>query len=132
MRLLKVNRVYHPYYNWECFNSGFYKSIKESKIDKEVGEKLFSAYFENLEDFQSGIDLVFSKWTKSCEHFLTNPNANRIAWLGQAAACIQLGLPSCFRSGYKLLDEHTQKDADKLAKDNIERWLHEFNSKTKS
>lgn len=82
----------------------------------------YAIFLSDSAAFQRGIDNVFNKWKYSCEHFLTNNRINRIAWLGQASACIELSLPSKFRPGFFILNEQEQKEANELARINIVAW----------
>lgn len=57
------------------------------------------------------------------QHYLTNKAMNRIAWLGQAAACYALGIPSTFRGGFSLLTESEQAEANGVALVYLNKWL---------
>ena len=48
---------------------------------------------------------------------------NRIAWLGQAAMCINTGIPAQFRGGYNLLTEEQKNHADQAALEVLNFWL---------
>ena len=48
---------------------------------------------------------------------------NRIAWLGQAAACIAEGIPSRYRGGYMLLTDEQKLTAYHSALDALNEWL---------
>ena len=48
---------------------------------------------------------------------------NRIAWLGQAAACYSLGIPAEFRGGFSLLSEEQQSEANNIALTYLNRWM---------
>jgi hypothetical protein len=48
---------------------------------------------------------------------------NRIAWLGQAALCVSRGIPAEFRSGYRLLTEQQQLEADQSALKALNTWM---------
>jgi hypothetical protein len=84
---------------------------------------MYKDFLSNLESFEAGLKKVMAEWKRSCEHYLTNEAMNRIAWLGQAAACATVGLPSKYRSGYFLLSDDEQKAADLLALKYLNRWL---------
>ena len=117
-------RIYHTWDRWECYPAGFYESSLEGLDDDACREK-YRAFLADLAQFKAGLELVLSLWTNSCEHYLTNDRMNRIAWLGQASACISLGLPSRYRSGYFLLTDDEQKAADNLALEYLNQWLVE-------
>jgi len=118
-----MDRIYHTYDKWECFPAGFFDNKPLFDATTEEIEKLFAEYFKDLSRFERGIKRVFNEWPNSCEHNLTNENLNRVAWLGQAAVCIDLGIPSTFRSGYRLLSEKEQLAADTMALNYINNWM---------
>ncbi len=86
---------------------------------------MYRAFLADLDAFDSALRRVMAEWPKSTEHYLTNESMNRVAWLGQASACIALGLPSKYRSGYFLLTDEQQKAADNLALEYLNKWLAE-------
>ncbi len=89
-------------------------------------EQCHAAYCEFLADiprFESALASIISEWKHSCEHYLTNAAMNRIAWLGQAAACYAMGIPSEFRSGFFLLSEAQQQAANESALKYLNLWL---------
>ena len=86
-------RIYHTWDKWECYPAGFYEVRHNSMSDDEC-RKAYAAFLSSLPKFRKGLKKVLKQWVKSCEHYLTNERMNRIAWLGQAAACIEMGIPS--------------------------------------
>lgn len=118
-------RIYHTFEHWECYPAGFYeeKPKNRPKATKEELEREYADFLGNDEAFNAALERVITEWPKSCEHYLSNENMNRIAWLGQASACLALGIPSVYRGGYHLLSETDQKKADQHALDALNRWL---------
>ena len=116
------NRVFHTYDKWECFEAGFY-ATKVEGMNKEKCQTRFRDFFKNLPLFEQNLDFIITNWRYSCEHYLSNPAMNRIAWLGQAAVCLSEGIPSSFRSGWSLLTEQEQDAANNLALVYLNRWL---------
>ena len=116
------NRVFHTYDKWECFEAGFY-ATKVEGMNKEECQTRFRDFFKNLPLFEQNLDFIITNWKYSCEHYLSNPAMNRIAWLGQAAVCLSEGIPSSFRSGWSLLTEQEQDAANNLALVYLNRWL---------
>lgn len=119
-----TDRIYHTWDKWECYPAGFYEGHLSGKTDDEAKE-MYRAFLSDLDAFDKALRRVMAEWPKSCEHYLTNESMNRVAWLGQASACIALGLPSKYRSGYFLLTDQQQKDADALALEYLNKWLTE-------
>lgn len=115
-------RILHTWEKWECYPAGFY----ENKVDGLTKEECEEAYREFLSDvprFKNALERVITEWPRSCEHYLTNENMNRIAWLGQASLCIAHRIPSIFRGGFMLLTDEQKRLADEAALDYLNRWL---------
>lgn len=119
-----TTRVYHTWDKWECYPAGFYEGGKDGIEDDDCKE-MYRSFLSDLDRFDAALRRVVSEWGNSCEHYLTNEAMNRVAWLGQASACIAMGLPSKYRSGYFLLTEDQQKAADSLALEYLNKWLAE-------
>ena len=117
-----MNRIYHTWEKWECYPAGFYENSKDGMTKVEC-EAAYKELLSNLHLFSESLFSVITKWKHSCEHYLTNESMNRIAWLGQAALCYEMGIPSCFRSGYFLLTKEEQKKADDMALCFLNIWL---------
>jgi len=121
-----LNRIYHPWWTWECYKNGFYsKNIPDHYLDIEDAKQDYADFLRDCKKFDSVIDEVFCFWKFSCDQFLSNPNMNRVAWLGQASACYHLGLPSFCRSGFKYLSENDQKEANETAKIKLDLWIRQ-------
>ncbi len=116
------NRIFHTFDKWEAVPAGFFASGVKNKTKAEC-EAEYCAFLGDLTAFASGMDKVFKEWPNSCEHNLTNSSMNRIAWLGQAAACAAKGLPSTFRAGFAQLSEADQAKANELALEYLNTWL---------
>ena len=115
-------RIFHTYDKWECHKAGFYATTKDgmSKADCEAAMRDLLA---DLPAFRKALRGVITKWKHSCEHYLTNCAMNRIAWLGQAAACYALGIPAVYRGGFYLLTVDQQQAANKAALGALNKWL---------
>lgn len=116
------SRVFHTYEKWECFAAGFYKNTKEGMTKAEC-EEVYRGLLSDQAAFADALEHVISEWKYSCEHYLTNGAMNRIAWLGQAALCYAHGIPSSYRSGFYLLSERQQKEANEVALQYLNKWL---------
>lgn len=121
----KVKRIFHTWDKWECYPAGFYeeKPITETEKSKDELELEYAKFLSDEKRFRAGLNLVLSNWKNSCEHYLSNENMNRIAWLGQSAACAAIGLPSSYRGGFHKLSEPEQQRADSIALDALNEWL---------
>lgn len=121
-----MKKVWHPWHKWECFKSGFYSSFAEIGITKDQAQDQYREFLSDLEMFEETLKLVISEWVHSCEHFLSDSNRNKIAWLGQASMAYIAGIPSEARAGYKLLTEKQQFDADQLADKYLQVWRAKY------
>lgn len=124
-----MKRIYHPYWDWECYKAGFFNTT--SDLEKEEAQKKYCEFLGDLDRFEKALQRVISEWTISCEQFLSNDSMNRIAWLGQASMCIETGIPSIYRGGFRLLSEEKQKQADEMALKYLNIFLNKYEEKNK-
>ena len=115
-------RVFHSFDKWECYKAGFYKTSMPG-MTKDECEEDYARFLANIPRFSDALERVITEWTHSCEHYLTNVSMNRIAWLGQAAACYDMGVPSMYRGGFFRLSEVQQKEANECALVYLNKWL---------
>lgn len=118
-------RIYHTFDKWECYRAGFYAERPPGGITQEEGEEKYRAFLADKQAFADALSAVITQWPYSCEHYLTNDRMNRIAWMGQAAAAQDLGLPSGCRGGYHRMTAEQRADADALALEYLNKWLAE-------
>lgn len=116
------NRIFHTYDKWECYKAGFYANSVDGKKSEQL-EKEYAEFLKNSEIFEKTLEKVIHEWKYSCEHYLSNRAMNRIAWLGQAAACYAKGLPSKYCGGFNLLTEDEKIKANKIALKYLNKWL---------
>jgi len=118
-----VKRVYHTWDKWECYPAGFYEDKPPDGMTASEATRRYADFLRDTPQFSKALARVITEWPNSCEHYLSNVNMNRIAWLGQASACIALGLPSAFRSGFHLLTSEEQQIANATALKFLNVWL---------
>jgi ParB-like chromosome segregation protein Spo0J len=116
------DRVFHTYDKWECYKAGFYATKKDGMTKKQC-EEFYAEFLGDLNRFENALNGVINNWQNSCEHYLTNTAMNRIAWLGQASVCYESGIPSQFCSGFNLLTEKQQNEANLMALKYLNIWL---------
>lgn len=108
-----MNRIYHPYQEWEDYKNGMYADVdgnKEDLINDAI--KLLSS--TNL-FFTEGLKMI-SEWIISAEENLTNADQNRRAWIGQATCCYTFGVPEIItKEAWGLLSEVQRYEANKIA-----------------
>lgn len=118
-----MKRVFHTWDKWECYPAGFYENRPASGASSEECEATYAELLRDIPAFEKALDGVITRWVNSCEHYLTNENMNRIAWLGQAALCYARGIPACFRGGFNLLSADEQQAANESALKYLNVWL---------
>lgn len=117
-------RIYHTWDEWECYPAGFYNSrAKDKSLTDDQCREMYRDFLSNLSEFEIALRKVLSQWPNSCEHYLSNENMNRIAWLGQSSMCIAHGIPSRYRGGFNMLSSEQQNKADLKALKYLNRWL---------
>lgn len=118
-----IPRIYHRWEKWECYRAGFFSPNAPKGMTAEDCEKAYAEFLSDEKKFMLYAYRVVDEWLFSCEHNLSNPNMNRIAWIGQSAMCLATGVPSRFRSGYHLLTKEKQIAADLVALKAINYWM---------
>jgi hypothetical protein len=118
-----MNRIYHTWDKWECYPAGFYDDNPPNGMSSRDATQKYADFLRDTPRFSAALERVITEWPRSCEHYLSNENMNRIAWLGQASACIALGLPSAFRGGFHLLTPEEQQTANETALKALNCWL---------
>lgn len=116
-----MKRIYHTWEKWECYPAGFYNDHAPPGVADP--RRAYADFLRDDAQFRAALERVLEEWPDSCEHYLSNENMNRIAWLGQASACIALGLPAAFRGGFNLLTPEEKAIANQSALDALNRWL---------
>jgi hypothetical protein len=118
-----IQRIYHRWENWECYRAGFFNEQPPKGMTAEDCQRYYAEFLRDLKLFKKSAYRVIDEWPNSTEHNLSNPNMNRIAWIGQSSVCIHYGIPAKFRGGYHLLNPFEQKAADQTALDIINYWM---------
>lgn len=122
-----MKRVYHTWDKWESFHYNFFGNTAPNGIKKPDAEKLYYTLLSDIPEFERIMDLILEEWPLSCEHNLTNPTLNRIAWMGQASLAYKYKIPSGFRGGFNLLTQEQQKAANSSALKYINKWMEKSN-----
>lgn len=120
---LKGDRIFHEWQDWECYPAGFYGDKPPKGLGVAECEEMYREFLADIDRFGAALQRLGKEWPNSCEHYLTNERMNRIAWLGQAAMCLETGVPSRFCGGYNLLTPEQQEAADRKALEYLNQWL---------
>jgi hypothetical protein len=118
-----MKRIYHTWEKWECYPAGFYENSPPDGMTSEDARNSYRDFLRDLPRFEKALKRVIDEWKYSCEHYLTNENMHRIAWLGQAAMCVDTGVSSTYRGGFNLLTEEEKQAANKMALKYLNIWL---------
>lgn len=118
-----MKRIFHTWDKWECYPAGFYENRPPVDLTDEQALTEYGTFLRDIPTFKAALERVLQEWPNSCEHYLSNERMNRIAWLGQAAACIHSRVPSRFRGGYNRLTGEEKRAADLAALDALNAWL---------
>lgn len=118
-----MKRIYHTWDKWECYPAGFYEPKPPKPLTEKDCEEKYRSFLADDEAFRAALQRVITEWPNSCEHYLSNENMNRIAWLGQSSMCIATGIPSRFRGGFYKLTEAQQERANLTALEYLNKWL---------
>ncbi len=119
---MSIERIYHTWEKWECYPAGFFSNRHLTKTDEECREE-YADFLRDTPAFEAALEAVVTEWRNSCEHYLTNENMNRIAWLGQASMCYARGVPSIYRGGFNRLTKAEQRTANETALKYLNKWL---------
>ena len=122
-----MERIYHPYWKWECYKSGMWR--KESKeYELSVIDKIIN-FTGDHELYGESMLKAVRLWKYSCENFLTNLSINRLAYIGHAGCCIEKGYPEYLvRKAWKSLNENQRYLANKKAEKAIKIWKQQKES----
>ena len=120
-----MKRVYHTWEKWECYPAGFYEDKPPGDMTPKQAVDAYASFLRDLPRFEASLRCVLAHWPRSCEHYLSNENMNRIAWLGQAAMCFATRVPACFRGGFNTLTNAEQAAANALALRYLNVWLEQ-------
>lgn len=121
--LPKTARIWRSWDKWECYRAGFYRTSPPEGMEPEDCESAYRDFLSDVALFREAMIHVVEDWPNSCVHFLTNQSLNRIAWLGQSSMCWLTGVPSKFRSGFRLLTAEQQEAANREAESVLAIYL---------
>ena len=118
---MKVKQVFEHYTKWEDWKNGMWR-VSDQQIEDMAHEA--ASILSDPEEYLSAMNRVVSEWIIASRVNLTNYGQNRRAWLGQAACCIQSGIPEhATRFGWNMYMRRDQQDAaNGIAESVIERW----------
>ena len=119
---MSARRVWHPYWDWECFAHGMW-----SKVTRDQERELLPKAIEFTGDAE-----LYGHWMlkateafpRSCEHHLTDTSLNKQAYIGHAACALALRLPEYIvRRAWGMLAQDQRDRANAKADTAVSVWL---------
>lgn len=120
-----MNRIYHPYHEWEDYINGMWRKVS---LREEVEYLRYAIEFTgNAELYGKYMLYTIELWPNGCEHNLTCLEMNRQAWIGHSAVCIAFGCPEYItRSAWHQLTKEQQDRANDKADIAIKIWEENY------
>ena len=124
-KIENLTQVFHPWDKWEDYPAGFYENIS-GRNKKEMIQNVVYFFSDSLLT-EKYMNEVVVNWNYSCEHNFTNPSINKVAYLGQSAVCMHLGIPSLITmEAWSLVDINHRKKANEIAEKYINKWFKNY------
>ena len=123
-----IARIYHTWDQWESFDAGFFNTAAPEGLTSEGCKEIVANTLRDIPELERILEKVWEEWPKAVDHNMSNIRMNRLAWIEQAAACYEHGVPSAFYDGYYYLTPEERDAADQVALNFLNRWLedHEY------
>lgn len=109
-----MTQLFHHYKKWEDYHAGMFRKVTVTDDHSLIvrAYKLLST----PELCLSAMRRVLVEWPFSTQHNITNLSQNRRAWLGQAACCIEFGVPEeLTKIAWNNLSKELQDQANSIA-----------------
>lgn len=119
----KLNRIYHPYTQWEEISFNMWGNVDDKKT------MLLKAieFTGNHILYGEHMMRVAYEWRYSCENALTDYFLNRKAWIGHAACALAICCPEHItREAWGTLTNEQQLLANEKAEQAIQWWENNF------
>lgn len=116
-----MKRIWHHYRDWEEIDAGMWTMVSGAERRKLLPKAIKFTGDANI--YGAAMLRVLKEWPKSCEHNLTDLSQNRKAWIGHAAACLEIGCPeSVTREAWGHLSDEQRDAANARAAAAILEW----------
>lgn len=129
-RITQTDRTHfkkYPYYEWETFKMGMYKTHSEILNMDSLSTKARELLSNQILFLENGLKMINS-YKKSCNTFLGNVHVNRIAFIGQATCLYYCGVPEIItKDVFKNLPLNIQNEANQTAT----KILNEYKRKSR-
>lgn len=119
---MKIKQRYVPYWEWEDYINGMWG--KDERLQEAI------EFTGDHIKYGNAMKEVIEAWPRTMLNSLTNTSINKRAFLGHCAVCYKLGIcESTTRAAWKELTDQQRYDADKIAQETINNWLHDYRNK---
>lgn len=119
MQSQKIERVYHPWDEWEEVKFNMWGTVDNRK--KWV--KAATEFTSDHKKYGRFMLRVIREWPKSCENALTDMSLNRRAWIGHAACALAMECPEdIVREAWGNLTDEQRELANREASRAIAEW----------
>jgi len=127
---MSLYRVYHPYWDWECYVNGMWRRVDKSEYSKMLNDAI--AFTGDHLKYGEAMQKVVLEWPKTMEHHLTNPSINKKAFIGHCAVCYKLSIPEYIvRDAWKRLTDRQRLLANLEADRSYKIWINEYKKKSR-
>ena len=114
------NQLFYSYNQWEDYQFGMYEEEqkgRKNRVDRAI-LMLSDEYMCRL-----FMKKVCNEWIISCKQNFTNPQMNKIGWLGRAACCLYGGIHEDeTREAWSLITQSDRDRANTIAEECIQEW----------
>lgn len=116
--MVVIKHKAHPYWDWECFKNGMYRTSNSLELIEEA-----TCILSNEQIFEQEDIKMINCWKISSEHYLTNHSINRRSWIGQATCCFSRNVPEVLtRIAWGRISELERLKANKIAEKLIKKY----------
>lgn len=115
---MKQAQFFTHYLEWEDYQNGLWSSITKDQEQNKIKQAT-----DILINPETAMNKVIKFWPIASKVNLSDVRSNRKSWLGQAACCIESGVPEHItRMAWNSLTEDQKNNANNIAKQVIEKW----------
>lgn len=119
-----MEQKYHPYYEWEDYQSGMYDELKEGREQRIHLAIILLSNCMTLHKFMGEVTI---RWKVATETVFTDNKRNKKSWLGQAACCLFAGVKEDeTREAWKYLTDEQRNKANATADKIIKEWVGKY------
>jgi len=116
-----IDRYHCHYEQLEEYKNGLWR--RRSGASRRAAISEARRFMMDTGRFSEAMSRVCTEWENSCKVNFTTPSVNPIAWLGQAAVCIETSVPEeCTRAAWSELPFEVQQIANSHARRHLNEW----------